>query len=49
MGLGRLIAGSVAHYCVSHSTCPVVVVPATLRQVDLTTQPDELATEGARS
>ena len=29
VGLGRLIAGSVAHYCLSHATCPVVAVPAT--------------------
>ena len=28
VGLGRLIAGSVAHYCLSHATCPVVAVPA---------------------
>lgn len=49
VGLGRLIAGSVAHYCVSHATCPVIVVPATLPEVDLTTQPDQLVTEGARS
>jgi nucleotide-binding universal stress UspA family protein len=26
--LGRLIAGSVAHYCLSHAGCPVVAVPA---------------------
>ena len=48
-GLGRLIAGSVAHYCVSHAVCPVVVVPAGLRQVDRASQPDQLATEGVRS
>ncbi|MDQ5855185.1 MAG: universal stress protein [Actinomycetota bacterium] len=29
VGLGRLISGSVAHYCLSHATCPVVAVPAT--------------------
>jgi nucleotide-binding universal stress UspA family protein len=29
VGLGRLITGSVAHYCLSHATCPVVAVPAT--------------------
>jgi len=28
VGLGRLIAGSVGHYCLSHATCPVVAVPA---------------------
>jgi nucleotide-binding universal stress UspA family protein len=29
VGLGRLIVGSVAHYCLSHALCPVVAVPAT--------------------
>ena len=28
VGLGRLIAGSVGHYCLSHAACPVVAVPA---------------------
>ena len=28
VGLGRLITGSVAHYCLNHATCPVVAVPA---------------------
>lgn len=28
VGVGRLIPGSVAHYCLSHATCPVVAVPA---------------------
>jgi nucleotide-binding universal stress UspA family protein len=28
VGLGRLIAGSVGHYCLSHATCPLVAVPA---------------------
>lgn len=28
VGLGRLIAGSVSHYCLSHARCPVVAVPA---------------------
>jgi nucleotide-binding universal stress UspA family protein len=27
VGLGRLINGSVSHYCLSHSACPVVAVP----------------------
>jgi nucleotide-binding universal stress UspA family protein len=27
VGLGRLIAGSVGHYCLSHATCPLVAVP----------------------
>lgn len=28
VGLGRLVSGSVSHYCLSHATCPVVAVPA---------------------
>jgi nucleotide-binding universal stress UspA family protein len=28
VGLTRMLVGSASHYCVSHSTCPVVVVPA---------------------
>jgi nucleotide-binding universal stress UspA family protein len=28
VGLGRLIAGSIGHYCLSHAACPVVAVPA---------------------
>ena len=28
VGLGRLIAGSVGDYCLSHATCPLVAVPA---------------------
>ena len=28
VGLGRLVAGSVGHYCLSHATCPLVAVPA---------------------
>jgi nucleotide-binding universal stress UspA family protein len=28
MGIGRLISGSVSHYCLSHAQCPVVAVPA---------------------
>ena len=30
VGLGRLIAGSVGHYCLSHATRPLVAVPAAL-------------------
>jgi nucleotide-binding universal stress UspA family protein len=42
-GLGRLPVGSVAHHCLSHATCPVVVVPAaTLAVVAPATTPDEL-------
>jgi nucleotide-binding universal stress UspA family protein len=28
VGLGRLVTGSVAHYCLSHAQCPIVAVPA---------------------
>lgn len=28
VGLGRLFAGSISHYCLSHASCPVVAVPA---------------------
>jgi nucleotide-binding universal stress UspA family protein len=28
VGLGRLVSGSVSHYCLSHAVCPVVAVPA---------------------
>jgi nucleotide-binding universal stress UspA family protein len=28
VGLGRLLNGSVSHYCLSHAACPVVAVPA---------------------
>ena len=31
LGLGRFIAGSVGHYCLSHSTCPLVAIPAALQ------------------
>lgn len=30
VGLGRLLNGSVSHYCLSHAVCPVVAVPAPL-------------------
>jgi nucleotide-binding universal stress UspA family protein len=28
VGLGRLLSGSVSHYCLSHALCPIVAVPA---------------------
>jgi nucleotide-binding universal stress UspA family protein len=28
VGLGRLVSGSVSHFCLSHAVCPVVAVPA---------------------
>jgi nucleotide-binding universal stress UspA family protein len=30
VGLGRLLTGSISHYCLSHARCPVVAVPAEL-------------------
>jgi nucleotide-binding universal stress UspA family protein len=30
VGLGRLLNGSVSHYCLSHAACPVLAVPAPL-------------------
>ncbi|MBM7797669.1 nucleotide-binding universal stress UspA family protein [Microlunatus panaciterrae] len=29
VGLGRILQGSVSHYCLSHAQCPVVAVPPT--------------------
>jgi nucleotide-binding universal stress UspA family protein len=29
VGLGRLLVGSISHYCLSHASGPVVAVPAT--------------------
>jgi nucleotide-binding universal stress UspA family protein len=28
VGLGRLLVGSISHYCLNHAFCPVVAVPA---------------------
>jgi nucleotide-binding universal stress UspA family protein len=28
VGLGRLLVGSISHYCLNHALCPVVAVPA---------------------
>ena len=28
VGIGRIVSGSVSHYCLSHAQCPVVAVPA---------------------
>jgi nucleotide-binding universal stress UspA family protein len=27
VGLGRLLSGSISHYCISHASCPVISVP----------------------
>jgi nucleotide-binding universal stress UspA family protein len=32
VGLGRLISGSVSHYCLTHAGCPVAAVPPTADQ-----------------
>jgi len=32
VGLQRILVGAASHYCVSHATCPVVVVPIPLSQ-----------------
>ena len=39
VGLGRLLVGSVSHYCLRHAACPVVAVPS----------PAPLGTESAES
>ena len=28
VGISRIVAGSISHYCLSHAQCPVVAVPA---------------------
>lgn len=30
VGLGRLLVGSISHYCLSRASCPVVAVPASI-------------------
>jgi nucleotide-binding universal stress UspA family protein len=34
VGIGRLVSGSVSHYCLSHAQCPVVAVPAVRDHAD---------------
>ena len=34
VGLGRLISGSVSHYCLTHARCPVAAIPPPPRQND---------------
>lgn len=34
VGLGRLISGSVSHYCLTHATCPVAAIPPSPRPDD---------------
>ena len=31
VGLGRLIKGSVSHYCITHARCPVAAIPPSPR------------------
>jgi nucleotide-binding universal stress UspA family protein len=38
VGLGRLLVGSISHYCLSHAECPVVAVPAERSTVSLQDQ-----------
>ncbi len=37
-GVSRLLNGSVSHYCLSHASCPVVAIPATV-PTDRPTEP----------
>ena len=45
VGLGRLLSGSISHYCISHASCPVVSVP-TLADVQQTELLDQSASDG---
>ena len=40
-GIGRLLAGSVSHYCLSHSAVPVAAVPAS-REPEAAVEFDEV-------
>lgn len=40
VGLGRLISGSVSHYCVTHARCPVAAIPPSPRRNEPETAPD---------
>jgi nucleotide-binding universal stress UspA family protein len=42
-GLGRLLNGSVSHYCINHAACPVVAVPS----LGSDREPTEVAVEGS--
>jgi nucleotide-binding universal stress UspA family protein len=48
-GLGRLLVGSVAHYCVSHALCPVVAVPPDYKQLVEADRPPTAAAHLIRS
>ena len=45
VGLGRMLSGSISHYCISHASCPVVSVP-TLVDAQPTEQLDQYASNG---
>jgi nucleotide-binding universal stress UspA family protein len=47
VGLGRLLAGSVSHYCLSHAACPVVAVPAPPHDVSVSNAEEELSEQTA--
>ena len=45
VGWGRILNGSVSHYCLSHATCPVVAVPPMPTAV-YESEPQQLAMPG---
>jgi nucleotide-binding universal stress UspA family protein len=48
VGLGRLLSGSISHYCISHASCPVISVP-TLTDAQPTEQRDQYASDSGSS
>jgi nucleotide-binding universal stress UspA family protein len=48
VGFGRLVAGSVAHYCLSHALCPIIAVPAPARAVRPTSESPTVIEEANR-
>ena len=45
VGWGRILNGSVSHYCLNHATCPVVAVPPVVTPA-VESEPQLLATSG---
>lgn len=41
-GLGRILSGSVSHFCLSHSPCPVVAVPVSSKSSHPTDSPSDV-------
>lgn len=39
VGLRRIATGSVSHYCLTHSSCPIVAVPPTMVAASATKEP----------